>query len=64
MESRTHVNKDPGNVSKRFQKDISSRTKDIKQFSQLMTDTQKHRHAETHTDMSKSRADPTRRWVS
>ena len=29
------VHKHPRNVSKRFQKDISSRTKDIKQFSQL-----------------------------
>ena len=39
----------PRNVSKRFQKDILSRTKDIKQFSQLTTD--------THTHMSKYRAD-------
>ena len=29
----------PKNVSKRFQKDISSRTKDIEQFSQLTTHT-------------------------
>ena len=34
--------KHPRNVSKRFQKNISSRTKDIKQFSQLYTDTQTH----------------------
>ena len=30
--------KHPRNVSKNFQKDISCGTKDIKQFSQLMTD--------------------------
>ena len=41
--------KHPRNVSKRFQKDISSRTKDNKQFSQLYT------HG--HMDMSESRAD-------
>ena len=40
----TSVN--PRNVSKRFQKDISSRTKDIKQFSQLIT----HAHMDAHTD--------------
>ena len=40
------VFKHPRNVSKRFQKDISSRTKDIKQFSQLTT----HRHTHRHTD--------------
>ena len=37
------VYKHPRNVSKRFQKDISSKTKDIKQFSQLFT------HANTDT---------------
>ena len=46
------VYKHPRNVTKKFQKDISSRTKDIKQFSQLTT----HRQ----TDKCKSRADPTR----
>ena len=50
------VYKHPGNVTKKFQKDISCRTKDIKQFSQLTTD----RHTHTQTDKCKSRADPTR----
>ena len=36
------VYKHPRNVSTRFQKDISSRTKDIKQSSQLLT--QEHTH--------------------
>ena len=36
------MNKHPRNVHKKVQKDISSRTKDIKQFSQLYTDTQTH----------------------
>ena len=36
----------PRNVSKNFQKDISSRTKDIKQFSQLIID----RHTDRQTD--------------
>ena len=39
------MKKHPRNVSKRFQKDISSGTKDIKQFSQLIT----HTHTQTHT---------------
>ena len=46
--------KHPKNVSRRFQKDISPRTKDIKHFSQLITD------GHTHTHMSKCKADPTR----
>ena len=46
------VYKHPRNVSKRFQTEISSRTKDIKQFSKLYT------HG--HTDMSKCKAYPTR----
>ena len=50
------VYKRPRNVSKRFQKDISSRTKDIKQFSQLIMDT--CTHGRTHR--CKYRADPTR----
>ena len=44
--------KHPRNVCKRFQKDISSRTKDIKQFSQLMTQARMHK--------GKSRAESTR----
>ena len=44
------------NVSRRFQKDISSRTKDIKRSSQLMT----HTHMDRQTHKCKSRADPTR----
>ena len=32
------VYKHPRNVPRRFQKDISYRTKDIKQFSQLLTE--------------------------
>ena len=44
------VYKHPRNVTKKFQKDISSRTKDIKQFSQLTTD--RHTHTQTHTRTS------------
>ena len=40
------VYKHPRNVSKRFQKDIYSRTKDMKQFSQLTMDT----HTDARTD--------------
>ena len=36
----------PKNVSKRFQREISSRTTDIKQFSQLTT----HGHTHAHTN--------------
>ena len=39
----------PGMSTKKFQKDISTRTKDIKQFSQLLTDTQTHRHTHGRT---------------
>ena len=40
------VYKRPRNASKRFQKDISSRTKDINQFSQGTT----HAHTDGRTD--------------
>ena len=43
------VYKHTRNVSKRFQKDISSRTKDIKQFSQLTTDGGMHGRTDTRT---------------
>ena len=44
--------KHPWNVSKRFQKDISSQTKDIKQFSQLMTHTHTHTQTDTQTGVN------------
>ena len=46
------VNKHPRNVSKRFQKDISSRTKDIKQFSQLTTHGRTHAHTWVNLEMT------------
>merc|ERR1711954_465142 len=46
------VYKHPRNVSKRFQKDSSSRTKDIKQFSQLLTHTQTDRQTDTRTSVN------------
>ena len=46
------------NVSKKFQKDFSSRTKDIEQFSQVGTETRNH----TPKHGTRSRADPTRGW--
>ena len=46
------VYKHPGYVSKRFQKDISCGTKDIKQFSQLITDTQTDTQTDTRTSVN------------
>ena len=48
------VYKHPRNVSKRFQKDISSRTKDIKQFSQLIT----HGRTDARTSVNLELAPP------
>ena len=42
------VYKDPRKVSRKFQKDISSRTKDIKQFCQLST----HGHTDWRTSVN------------
>ena len=57
--------KHPQNVSRRFQKHISSRTKDIKQFSQLMT----HEHTHTHTSVNLELTQPelggsAKKWVA
>ena len=50
--------KHPRNVSKRFQKDISSRTKDIKQFSQLITHTHTHGRTDARTSVNLELAPP------
>ena len=47
------VYKHPRNVSKRFQQDILSRTKDIKQFSQLLTHTHTQTERHTHTQIDR-----------
>ena len=46
------VYKHPRNVSKRFQKDISYRTKDMKQFSQLRTQTHTHRRTSVNLQLT------------
>ena len=52
------VYRHPKIVSKRLQKDILSRTKDMKQFSQLIT--HGRTDAQTHTHKCTCSADPTR----